>query len=165
MTQVLSKALNQDRREFDLADDGVAASAKQSSNLAGRVIMVNNEIATVRSTQETSTILSDSHLLNLVNRESVLAHQPSAQVPRLGRAGVCSAPHAEPLIPAIAIHTTVFAVTDARTRPALSACSTPIGKRRVVQRAATQATGDHEPIVPRRTSTQVARRAKRSDAA
>lgn len=143
MTQILNESTDQDRRQLNLSHDCVTAAAKQASNCARLMVVINDQIAGRGSAEETATALRGAHGFNLGGGESVLAHQPSAQVFRPRRFGVCATPIAKALVPALAVGRSVGAVPLAGALTALSPATPPVGEVGFGEFAGADAAGEH----------------------
>lgn len=80
MTQVCAQALDEQRRELDLPNDGVAAAAQKTAHATRRVAVVHDQGTSGRVAQEAVAVLRLVHLIDLLGSESVLSLQPRPKV-------------------------------------------------------------------------------------
>jgi hypothetical protein len=154
MTEIVHEPSDQYRREFDLPHDRVAAATEQPANCSRLMVMVDDQIASRGVTEDAPTVLRLAHGVNLGGGESVLPHQPCAQILCPRSLGVRSAPLAKSLVPAPSVGDPVGAVPLASAGAALGPAAPPVGEVGIGKFAGADAAGEHDPIMPRGTDTQ-----------
>lgn len=153
MTQVCAQALDEQRRELDLPNDGVAAAAQKTAHTTRRVAVVHDQGTSGRVAQEAVAVLRLVHLIDLLGSESVLALQPRPKVLLSSSLRVGPSPLSQALVPPLAVGLSVVTVMAARAVAALASAQPPFGERLVRQVARALAAVGHAPIVPCGTNT------------
>lgn len=142
MTEILNQAGNEQRRQLDLADDGIAAATEQSANHARFMVVIHYKVSRIRGAEQTSTTLQFPHRIDLGWRQAVLLHEPSAEILLLGSAWIGPAPFAQSLIAALSIGLTVLAIACARALATDAAMATPFGEHADVKITGASGTGN-----------------------
>ena len=151
--QVLMKTPHQQRDQFNLTNDGVAATAEKPANHPGAMIVVNDKCPICRVTEQALTSLLGTHPFDINRRETVLPHQASAEILSLRCAWVGATPFTQPFISALAVGLTIRAVSAARALTALAPFASPVSERLINERAEANATCQHLVIMPCSTNT------------
>ncbi|MFA5712349.1 MAG: hypothetical protein WDA30_27635 [Mycolicibacterium sp.] len=121
MTQVLANALDQEWHQLNLADDRVAAPAQESAHSAGVVAVVDYQVAVRRVAEQATPILRLAHGLDVLRRQPVLPHQPSAQILSPRSLGVGPTPFSEALVAPRLVRLPVLPAAFVRARLAVRA--------------------------------------------
>lgn len=153
MTQIFHESTDQDRRKFNLANDGVAAAAQQPTNRARVMVVIDHQFARGRVTEQAPPTLRIAHRVNLGRRKPVLAHQSGAEILRLRGFRVVTSPFAEALVPTFPVGRPVLTVPRAHAHAALGPRTTPGREGGFGELVGADSASDHVATMPCGTDT------------
>jgi hypothetical protein len=133
MTQVLNQSTKQLWHQLDLAHDGVAASAEQPAHAAGRMAVINDQVAFGGAAQQAPTVLRRSHRLNLFWRELVLPHQSGSQILRFGQLRILASPLTKSFVTSCLIGLAILPISAAGADTALWSFPAPLAEFGFIQ--------------------------------
>jgi len=128
VVDVAADSIQDHRGRLDLADERIARSAEQPANASRCVAVVDNEHPAISVTEQAAAILSGPHSLDFGLSESVLRHECSSPVLRLGCLGVLPSPLTQPLVASHLVGLPVVPVPGADAPPAFSPVAAPVRK-------------------------------------
>lgn len=155
MTQVLDKTLDDQRRQFDLTHDRVAAAAQHAAHRARVVIVVDDELASGRVAEQAATTLRQAHRFDLGRREAVLPHEACADVLGPRGFGILPAPLTQTFVSTLAVRDAVCPVPFAGALAALAAGLAPVGVGGLGEISCADSAVQHESTLPRSTDTRL----------